>query len=54
MDSDNLYLQSLNDRAPMEDAIDLLTVPWANRRAFNSSPNFPFMAEMMFNHHQLP
>jgi hypothetical protein len=54
MASDNLHLQSLNDRAPMADAIELLTVPWANRRALNSSQDFPFMAEMISNHHQLP
>jgi hypothetical protein len=54
MASDNLQLQSLNDRAPMADAIELLTVPWVNRRAFNSSPDFPIMAEAMSNHHQLP
>ena len=48
---DNLHLQSLNDRAPMADAIDLLTVPWANRRAFNSSPDFPIMVEVMSKHH---
>ena len=52
MASDNLHLQSLNDHAPMADAIELLTVPWANQRAFNSSADFPFMAEMMSNHHQ--
>ena len=54
MASDNLHLQSLNDRALMTDAIELLTVPWANRRDFNLSPDFPFMVEMMSNHHQLP
>jgi hypothetical protein len=54
MPTDNLHMQSLNDRAPMTDTIELLTVPWVNRRDFNSSPDFPFMAEMMSNHHQLP
>ena len=54
MDSDNLHLQSLNDRAPMADTIELLTVQWVNRRAFNSSSDFPFVVEMMSNHHQLP
>ena len=54
MASDNLQLQPLNNRAPTADAIGLLTAPWANRRAFNSSPDFPIMAEMMPNYHQLP
>jgi hypothetical protein len=50
---ENLRLQSLNDRALMADAIELLTAPWENRRAFNSSSDFPIMAEVMSNHHQL-
>jgi hypothetical protein len=54
MASDNLQLQSLNDRAPMADATELLTVPWVNQRAFNSSLDFPIMVEAMSNHHQLP
>ena len=41
MASDNLQPQSLDDRAPMADAIELLTVSWANQRAFNSSLDFP-------------
>jgi hypothetical protein len=53
MDSDNLHLQSLHGRALMEDVIELLTAPWANRRAFNLSSDFPIMAEAMSNHHQL-
>jgi hypothetical protein len=53
MDSENLRLQYLNNRAPTTDAIGLLTAPWANRRAFNSSLDFPIMEEMMSNHHQL-
>ena len=52
MASDNLQLQSLNDHAPMVDTIEFLTVLWANRRASNSSPDFPIMAEAMSNHHQ--
>jgi hypothetical protein len=54
MASNNLHLQSLNDHAPMADVIELLTVQWANRRALNSSSGFPFMVEMISNHHQLP
>jgi hypothetical protein len=54
MASDNLLLQSLSDRALVADAIELLTVPWVNRRALNSSPDFPIMAEAMSNHHQPP
>jgi hypothetical protein len=54
MATDNLHMQSLNDRAPMAATIELLIVLWANRRAFNSSPDFPFMEEMISNHHQLP
>ena len=53
MASDNLQLQSLNDHAPMVDAIELLTVLWVNRRSFHSSLDFPIMAEVMSNHHQL-
>ena len=53
MASENLHLQSLNDCAPSVDAIEFLTAPWVNRRAFNSSPDFPIMAEAMSNHHQL-
>jgi hypothetical protein len=36
----------------MADAIDLLTVSSANRRAFNLLQDIPIMAETMFNHHQ--
>ena len=54
MASDNLHLQFLNGHAPMADAIELLTVPCENRRAFNSSSDFPIMVEAMSNHHQLP
>jgi hypothetical protein len=54
MASDNLLLQSLSDRALVADAIELLIVPWANRRALNSSSDFPIMAEAMSNHHQPP
>jgi hypothetical protein len=53
MASDHLHLQFLNNRAPTADAIELLTAPWANRRAFNSLPDFPIMEEAMSNHHQL-
>jgi hypothetical protein len=53
MASDNLRLQSLNNRAPMTNAIGFLIAPWENRHAFNSSLDFPIMAETMSNHHQL-
>ena len=53
MASDNLRLQSLNNRAPTTDAIRILTALWANRRAFTSSLDFPIMAETMSNYLQL-
>jgi hypothetical protein len=54
MASDNLLLQSLSDHALVADAIELLTVLWANQRALNSSSNFPIMAQAMSNHHEPP
>jgi hypothetical protein len=53
MASDNLCPKSLNNRAPTTDVIRLLIALWVNRSAFNSSPDFPIMEEMMSNHHQL-
>jgi hypothetical protein len=41
MPNDNLHMQTLADRAPMADEIELLTILWVNRSAFNSSSDFP-------------
>jgi hypothetical protein len=52
MPTDNLHMQILAGRAPMADEIELLTILWVNQHAFNSSSDFPFMAETMSNHLQ--
>jgi hypothetical protein len=55
MSSGSLRMQTLDDRAPMTDAIRIQTVLLqVNRPASSPLPDFPLMAEMMFNYFQLP